>query len=84
MKQNGCALRYVQNQNEDICLEAVKQDGLALKYIQNQTEDICLEAVKQNGYAIQYVKIYDLKEERKKMTIAEIENELGFKIEINE
>jgi len=55
VKQDGNALRYVNNQTLEICLEAVKQDGDALRYVNNQTLEICLEAVKQNGYALQYV-----------------------------
>ena len=34
VKQNGCALQYVQTQTEAICMEAVKQDGYALQYVQ--------------------------------------------------
>ena len=34
VKQNGCALQYVQTQTEAICMEAVKQDGYALRYVQ--------------------------------------------------
>jgi len=43
-------LRFINNQTEKICLEAVKQNGSALQYVKNQTEKICLEAVKQNRY----------------------------------
>ena len=55
VKQDWYALRYINNQTEEICLEAVKEDWDALKYVDNQTEEICLEAVKQNWYALQYV-----------------------------
>jgi hypothetical protein len=53
--KHGMMLEVISEQNEKICLEAVKINGLALKYVINQTENICLEAVKQNGLALQYV-----------------------------
>jgi len=55
VKQYGDALRYVHNQTEAICTEAVQQDGIALKYVHEQTEAICTEAVKEDGSALQYV-----------------------------
>ena len=55
VQQNGCALRHVHNQTEDICLLAVQQDGGALQYVHNQTEAICLMAVQQDEDALQYV-----------------------------
>ena len=39
-------------QNEAICIEAVKQNGYTLEFVKTQTEQICLEAVKQNGFAL--------------------------------
>jgi hypothetical protein len=36
VKENGCALQYVQNQTDAICLEAVKQTGYAVKFVQDQ------------------------------------------------
>ena len=56
VKEDGYALRYVEEQTPEICLEAVKEDGYALQYVKKQTKDICLEAVKQNELALQYVK----------------------------
>ena len=56
VKQDGYALRYVEEQTEAICLAAVKQNGYALQYVREQNEAICLAAVKQNGDALQYVK----------------------------
>ena len=55
VKEDGYALRFVNEQTEAICLEAVKQYGYALQYVKNQTEAICLEAVKQNVNSLQYV-----------------------------
>ncbi len=58
VKQDGYALRYVKEQDREICLEAVKQDGLALQYVKEQDREICLEAVKQDGLALRYVENY--------------------------
>ncbi len=59
VRQAGFALRYVKNQDKDICIEAVKENGIALRYVKNQDKDICLEAVRQDGHALQYVKNQD-------------------------
>jgi len=55
VKENWYALKFVNNQTEEICLAAVKQNWRALQYINNQTEEICLDAVKENWFALQYV-----------------------------
>ena len=49
-------LKIIENQYEEVCLEAVKQKGWALEYVKDQTKEICLEAIKQNGLALEYVK----------------------------
>ena len=36
VKQDGNALRYVNNQTEAICLEAVKQNGNALEFVEER------------------------------------------------
>jgi hypothetical protein len=36
VKQDGYALKYVNEQTEEICLEAVKQKSYALKYVNEQ------------------------------------------------
>lgn len=46
----------VEEQTEELCIEAVRNNPMALQYIHNQTEDICLEAIKKDGMALQYVK----------------------------
>jgi len=51
------ALRYINNQTEKMCLNAVNQNGYALRYVQNQTEELCLEALIQNPKSIQYINI---------------------------
>ena len=50
--------KFVKDQTEDICKDAVQQNGTALKYVeeQEQTKDICKIAVQQNGLAQEFVK----------------------------
>ena len=55
VKTYGYALRFVEEQTEEICLAAVKNDGSALQYVKDQTEAICLAAVKNHGYALMFV-----------------------------
>jgi hypothetical protein len=40
VKQNPLALKYVQKQTEEICLEAIKQNIRAYKYVKNRTKEI--------------------------------------------
>ena len=49
-------LRYIKNQTDEMCLEAVKINLFALNCVKKQTDEICLEAVKHDGLALQYVK----------------------------
>ena len=58
---NGYALRYVQNQTDEICKLAVQQDGYALEYVHNQTDEICKLAVQQNGNVLHLVKKKQMK-----------------------
>ncbi len=60
VKQNGCALMYVDLQDVKLCIEAVKQNGMALAYVDYQTYEICMAAVKQNGLALTCVDQYYL------------------------
>ena len=55
VKEDDCALQYVNKQTSEICLEAVKQNGNALRYVKEQTSEMCLEAVKEDDVALQYV-----------------------------
>lgn len=55
VRENPCALIYVEEQTDIICLEAVKQNGLVLAYVEEQTEEICLEAVKESGWVLESV-----------------------------
>ena len=56
IKEDWRNLEKIDNQYDDVCLEAVKQSEWALKYVKEQTEEMCLEAIKQEGANIQYVK----------------------------
>ena len=55
VRADGCALRYIQNQTPEICMEAVKKDGRARIHVKNKIPEICIEAVKQNKDAMKYV-----------------------------
>ena len=46
VKQNGYAIRYIDNPCKDAQLEAVKQNGCAIYYIKNPCEDVQREANK--------------------------------------
>jgi len=39
VKQNGCALKYVQNQTDEICEMAIQQNMCALQFVQNKSLD---------------------------------------------
>jgi hypothetical protein len=56
VKQNGDALKFINEQTPEICLSAVKQNGWMLRYVKKQTPEICLSAVKQNGRVLCLVK----------------------------
>ena len=63
-------------------IAAVQKNGYALRYCHQPSEAVQLEAVKQNGDALQYFKRAWIKETKRKITIEEIESELGFEVEI--
>ena len=56
IREHPLNLEQIDNQFEDVCLEAVKEVGYALQFVKVQTEEICLEAVKQYGTLLEYVK----------------------------
>lgn len=62
IRKDPTNLKDIENQYEEVCLEAVKNDGYVLKYVKHQTNEICMEAVKTYGEALQYVKdkTYDI------------------------
>lgn len=49
-------LRYIEDQTNEICLDAVKQNPFVLKFVKNQTDEICIAAVRKNGLALMFVK----------------------------
>ncbi|CCL32146.1 hypothetical protein BN174_3470002 [Clostridioides difficile E15] len=55
MENRGFALKYIENQTEELCLIAVREDPVALQFVKSQTEDICIEAVRRNGYVLKDV-----------------------------
>ena len=56
VKKDGYALKYVENQDKEICIEAVKRDLSVLYYVKEQDKEICLLAVEQNVETIKYIK----------------------------
>jgi hypothetical protein len=57
VKEDGCALQYVREQTEAICIEAIKQNEQALRFVIEQTDAICIEAVKRDKQSIQFINI---------------------------
>ena len=57
LKQNGLALRYIENQDEEISLVAVRQNSDALVFVKEQTEKVCLLAVSKQPYCIRDVRV---------------------------
>jgi len=49
-------LENIDNQTEEICLNAVRENGYDLQYVKYQTMEICMAAVQQNGLVLCYVK----------------------------
>lgn len=61
VKQNGLALAHIDEQTDDLCLEAVRQNGLALTCVDKQTLEICRTAVAQDKDALCFVDDYFLR-----------------------
>lgn len=55
LNKNGLELQYVEKQNEELCLLAVKNKGTALRFVKEQTIQICQAAVLTDPKAIKYV-----------------------------
>jgi hypothetical protein len=55
VKQDGNAIKYIDNPSEEVQLAAVKQDGNAIYHIDNPSEEVQLAAVKQDGIAIKHI-----------------------------
>jgi len=56
LRNDGLALKSMEDQTHEMCLIAVGQNSEALQYVKNQTDEICLVAVMRDGEALQYVK----------------------------
>jgi hypothetical protein len=41
LKENGLNLKYVRNQNEDLCKIAIEQNPIALEFVNNRTRELC-------------------------------------------
>ena len=52
----GYVLQFIEDQTEEMCLEAVRHMGMALRYVKEQTEEICLVAVRDDGLSLMYVR----------------------------
>lgn len=48
-------LKQIDNQYEEVCLEAINQNALAIEYVKNKTDKLCLKAVQKYGPAINYI-----------------------------
>ena len=55
IKQNGYAIRYIDNPSEEIQLKVVRQNGYTISCIKNPSEQVQLEAIRQNGLAIEFI-----------------------------
>ena len=84
VKQNGYAIQFIDKSSEAVQLEAVKQNGLAIKYIDSPSEEVMQTALDQDENSKQYFKKSWAKniKSKTKLTVAEIEEKLGYKIEI--
>ena len=48
VKQNGYAIKYIENPTEEVQLAAVKQNGNAIRFIENPYESVIKEVCKTN------------------------------------
>jgi len=57
IKNNGMAIKRIENQTLELALLAVKDDGYSLKYIKDEfkTPEVCLIAVRNDGIALQFI-----------------------------
>jgi hypothetical protein len=49
-------LRYIDDQNEELCINAVIENPYAIQYVKNQTNKLCICAIENQPYTIQYIK----------------------------
>ena len=84
VKQNGYVIRYIHSPSENVQLEAVKQNGCAIRFIHSPSENVMQAALAQNPNCIEHFKrawLANLKN-AKKLTVSEIEELLGYKVEV--
>lgn len=55
VKENGWAIKDIDNPSKEIQIAAVKQNAAVLKHIKNPSEETQLVAVKGNAWAIKYI-----------------------------
>lgn len=55
IKHNPSYIQNVQNQDEEMCIEAVSRNGLTLFFVQDKTPDVCQTAVLENPHALNFV-----------------------------
>ena len=55
VRQNGQAIRYIDNPSEEIQLVAVEHGSQSIRYIKNPSEQVQFAAVKNDGWAIRYI-----------------------------
>lgn len=51
----GLALKFVENQSNELCMKAVGINGFALEYVKNKTYDVCMKALDICGMALKYI-----------------------------
>ena len=84
VKQNGYAIQYIHSPSENVQLEAVKQNGCAIRFIHSPSENVMQAALAQDPNCIEHFKrawLANLKN-AKKLTVSEIEELLGYKVEV--
>lgn len=56
VKEHPHMIKYLEDQDEELCHIALDANPNILCLIRNQTEELCLRAIKQDPYAICYVR----------------------------
>jgi hypothetical protein len=52
---DGTALQFIDIQDENLCIHAVKNDPMAIFHVKNQTKNIVTEVVKRKGFLIKFI-----------------------------
>ncbi len=82
VKQNGFAIEFIHEPSEKVQLEAVRKYGSAIQNIHNPSKEVMIAALNQDKGCIVYFKQAWLDKIPKKMTVSELETELGYKVEV--